>query len=236
MTKDLTFVEHLEELRGRLIAALIWLGAATLACMPMAPQLLTVLKKPASGVITKLAFFGPQDAFVIYMRIGFMAGLAVAFPAIVYQLWKFVSPALDEKFKKNTISFVLSCTVAFLAGCIFAYFVLLPAALNFLLSFGSADLEPVISASQYISFVISMILACGLVFEMPVLSFIFTRLGLINAKLLWSKLNIAIVVIVIAAAVITPTTDVFNMMLLALPMLFLYIVSIWISAIAKRSV
>jgi sec-independent protein translocase protein TatC len=233
MDKDLTFIGHLEELRKRIIVSLIWIGAATMASMPFAPQLLTFLKKPASGAIEKLAFFGPQDAFIIYMRIGFMAGFALSFPAVAYQLWKFISPALDDRFKKNTISFVLSCSIAFILGSLFAFLVLLPAALKFLLSFGSADLEPVISASQYISFVTSMILACGLVFEMPVLSFILTRMGVINAKMLWSKLNIAVVVIVIAAAVITPTTDVFNMMVLAVPMLGLYIVSIWVSAITK---
>lgn len=233
--KDLTFIEHLEELRRRIIVSLLWILAATLASMPFAPHLLTILKRPASGAIDKLAFFGPQEAFVIYMKIGFMAGLAVSFPVIAYQFWKFISPALDERFKKNTVSFVASCTIAFIAGCLFAFFALLPAALKFLLSFGSSDLEPVISASQYISFVLSMILACGLVFEMPILSFILTRLGLVNAGMLWSKLNIAIVAIAIIAAVITPTTDIFNMMVLGIPMLGLYIVSIGVSSVAKRA-
>ena len=131
MDKDFTFIQHLEELRRRIIISLIWLGVSAVVCMPLAPKLLTVLKGPATGSINKLAFFGPQDAFLIYMRIGFMAGIVVAFPAMAFQFWQFISPALEDRFKKNTVSFVVSCSITFLAGCAFAYFVLLPASLSF---------------------------------------------------------------------------------------------------------
>jgi len=233
MDKELTFVEHLEELRRRVIIALVALGAASIVSMPFAPALLRFLKEPASGAIEKLAFFGPQEAFVIYMRIGFLAGVIISFPVIAYELWKFISPAVDEKFKRYTARFIIACSAAFILGCLFAYFVLLPAALKFLLSFGSDDLQAVISADRYISFVVGMILCSGAVFEMPVLSFILTKMGLLNAAILKKKWKIAVVAIFVIAAVITPTTDVFNMTILAVPMLLLYAVSIWISAIAK---
>jgi sec-independent protein translocase protein TatC len=236
MDKELTFVGHLEELRRRIIISLAALGLASVISLPFASWILKVLKAPASGIIGKLAYFGPQDAFLIYMKVGLMAGLVIAFPVIAYQLWKFISPAVEDRFKRYAVHFIIASSAAFLMGCLFAYFVLLPAALNFLLSFGSEDLEPVISAGQYISFTISIILCSGLVFEMPVLSFILARIGLINAAMLKNKWKVAVVAIFVAAAVITPTTDIFNMIILAVPMLLLYVASIWVASIARRSV
>ena len=234
MESELTFLEHLEELRGRIIVSLVWLLVATLASLPFSSELLKILKSPAAGTIEKLAFFSPQEAFLIYMRVGFLSGLCLAFPVISYQFWAFVSPAIDERFKKGISYFVVSCSATFIIGCLFAYFILLPRALRFLLSFGTDDLEPVISAARYISFVTSIILCCGVVFQMPVLSYLLTRTGLVNAGILRKRFGVAIVVISVIAAVITPTTDIFNMMLLAVPMVFLYEVSIWVSALAGR--
>jgi sec-independent protein translocase protein TatC len=235
MDKELTLAGHLEELRRRIIISLVALGVASLIALPFAPMILKVLKLPASNTIEKLVFFGPQDAFLIYMKIGFLAGFIIVFPVVLYQLWQFVSPAVEERFKRKTVHFVAACSAAFFIGCAFAYFILLPAALNFLLSFGSEELQPMISASQYVSFVVGMILACGVVFEMPVLSFILARMGIINAAMLKEKWKVALVSILIAAAVITPTTDVFNMTALAVPMLLLYAASIWVAALARRT-
>lgn len=231
----MTLVEHLDELRRRIIISLIALGIATVASLPLSTYLLKILKLPAANLIGKLAFFSPQEAFLIYMRVSFLCGFFIAFPVISYQFWAFVSPAVEERFKRHIAYFIISCSIAFIAGCLFSYFILIPKALKFLLSFGSDDLEPVISATQYISFVTSIILSCGLVFQMPILSYLLTKLGLINAGMLRKKFGVAIVVIFVVAAVITPTTDVFNMLLLAIPMLFLYVISIWISAFAGRT-
>ncbi|MDD5496727.1 MAG: twin-arginine translocase subunit TatC [Candidatus Omnitrophica bacterium] len=233
MDHELTFVEHLSELRKRIIISLVCLGTASMLTLPFAGHVLKILKLPAEGSIVKLAYFSPQEAFLIYLRIGFLCGVILAFPVILYQFWSFVSPAIEERFKRYTSHFVLFCFTAFICGSAFAYFVLLPKAIKFLLSFGLDDLEPVISASKYISFVTSIILACGIVFQMPVLSFILTKAGLVNARMMRSKFKFAIVIIFIVAAVITPTVDAFNMLLLAAPMLLLYEVSIWISAAAN---
>ena len=231
MDRELTFVEHLEELRRRIIISLASLVAGSVASLPFAPAILTILKMPASGSIGKLVFFSPQDAFLIYMRIGFMCGFILAFPVVVYHFWAFISPAINERFRKNIAYFMSFCVAAFIMGASFAFFVLLPKALIFLLSFGSNDLQPVISATNYVSFVTGIILAAGLVFQMPVLSFILTKIGMINAGMLRRKFPIAIIAIFIAAAIITPTVDAFNMLILAVPMLALYEVSIWISAL-----
>jgi len=232
--REPTFVEHLEELRRRIILSLVSLGLAALASLPFAPYLLKILKSPAGDTLQKLAFFGPEEAFLIYMRVGFLSGFVIAFPVIIYQLWAFVAPAVEERFKRYAGYFILAASFAFLGGCLFSYFILLPKALTFLLSFGSDDLVPVISAGKYISFVTGLIFASGVVFEMPVLSFFLTKMGVINPGILRKNFRYAVIVIAIFSAVITPTTDIFNMMVLMIPMLLLYEVSIWVSYFAKR--
>jgi len=234
MDKEFTVTEHLDELRKRIIFALVSVIATTLITIPFSSDLLQFLKIPAAGRIERLVYFGPEEAFLIYMRISLTAGIVLAFPVIIYQVWAFLSPAIGMRFKRYASLFVTLVSFVFFLGCVFAYTILLPAALRFLLTMGAGQLEPVISATRYIAFVTGFVLACGLVFEMPVASFFLTRMGLISAALLRKKFLYAVVVILIAAAVITPTGDAFNMLMLAVPMLLLYEVSIWVSAIAGK--
>jgi len=233
MDRELTIVEHLNELRKRIIVSLVTLGISVVFSFPFSAQALKILRLPASGIIEKLVFFGPQEGFLIHMRIALLSGAIISMPIIIYQVWMFILPAIEDRLKKHVSLFIIFCTISFIMGCLFAYFILLPPALKFLLSFAKDDLEPIISASKYISFVISLILGCGLVFQMPVLSFILTKLGIINARILRNKYKYAIVIIFIGAAIITPTPDAFNMLMLVLPMLFLYEISIWISSFAR---
>ena len=234
MDKPLTLVEHLNELRKRIIISLIALGIATIGSLAFSSRLLEVLKLPAKGAIEKLAFFSPEEAFLIYMRIAFLSGFVISMPVILYEFWAFISPAIENRLRRHATSFILFCSLAFIIGGLFAYFILIPPALKFLLGFAKDQLQPVISASKYISFVISLILGSGLVFQMPVLSFILTKLGIINAQILRKKYKYAIIVIFVIAAIITPTPDAFNMLILACPMLFLYELSIWVSFLVKR--
>jgi len=234
MDHELTILEHLGELRRRIIIVLASLCVTTIFSLPFAGHVLKILKLPAAGIVGKLAVFSPQDAFLIYMRVSFLTGFIIALPVILYQFWAFLVPAIEERFKQYLVYFIMSCSIAFVSGSLFSYFILLPKALTFLLSFGVDELNPIIAADSYISFVVGLILSCGLMFQMPILSFILTRIGLINSRALRNKFGIAIVAIFVVAAVITPTTDVFNMMLLAIPMLFLYEISIWVSAVTGR--
>lgn len=234
MDKPLTLVEHLNEIRKRIIISLVSLGIVSIFSLPFASMVLKILKLPAGGLIERLVFFSPQEGFLIYMRIAFLCGFIISMPVILYQVWAFITPALEERMKEYTGFFIIFCSLFFIVGCLFAYFILIPPALKFLLSFGKEDLEPVISASKYISFVVALILGCGLVFQMPVLSLILTKVGIINPQILRRKYKYAIVIILIVAAAITPTPDAFNMLLLALPMLFLYEISIWVSFFARR--
>jgi len=233
MDKEMTLVEHLEELRKRIIIALIALGIGTFLGFPFTSWGLKILKLPASGTIEKLVFFAPQEGFLVHLNIAFLFGLLISLPVILYQIWAFVCPAIEEKIKRYLLRFIFFGFSFFIMGGLFAYFILIPPALKFLLSFAKDDLEPVISAQKYISFVISLILGCGLVFQMPILSFMLTKWSIINAQFLRKKYKYALVIIFIIAAVITPTVDVFNMLMLALPMLFLYELSIWISFFAR---
>ena len=236
MDNELSLVEHLNELRKRIIICLFALGGATLLSLPFASQLLKILKLPARGAIDRLVFFSPEEAFLIYMRISILCAFTISIPVILYQLWGFCSPAMEARLRKHSGFFIISCSISFIAGAIFAYFILLPPALKFLLGFAKEDLEPLISAGKYISFITGIIFASGLVFQMPVLSFILAKLGVINSRTLRRKYKYAIVIIFIVAAVITPTPDAFNMSLLALPMLCLYEISIWITHFAKPKV
>jgi len=234
MEKDFTVIEHLEELRRRVIASLVAVGIATALSIPFSSLLLKVLKIPAAGMIEKLAFFSPEEAFLIYVKISFLAGIMLALPVIAYEIWAFLSPAFAERFKRHAITFIGLLTALFLAGVLFAYFIILPAALKFLLTIGGEELEPVISAAKYVSFVTALIFACGLIFEIPALSFFLTRAGIINARLMRKYFKYALIVIAVLAAVITPTADAFNMLILALPMIGLYEFSIWISLFAGK--
>jgi len=230
--KDLTLVEHLEELRKRIITCLVFLVIVSACSFPLRSYLLKILKLPASGLIDKLAFFSPQEAFTTYFKISVFSGLIASMPIILYQVWAFISPAIKKKPRKYSLIFIFFSLLAFALGCLFAYFLALPAALKLLLNFSQGELEPVISVGKYISFVVSIILCTGFVFEMPVLSFILSKLGIINYRFLRKRFKYAVLAIFILAAFITPTPDVFNMMLLAAPMLLLYEISIWIAFLA----
>lgn len=227
--KELTLVGHLDELRKRLIFCLIPFFIAVLFSAPLAKTFLAFLRLPAEGVIDKLAFFSPQEVAIVYMKIAIFSGLILSLPIILYQIWGFISPALEERQKKYASSFIFWAFFAFICGCGFGYLLLIPFSLKFLIGLAGPELNPVISISQYIGFVLALAAGSGVVFELPVVIWLLTRLGLVNSGFLREKRRYAIAIIFIAAAVITPTTDPFNMALMALPMLVLYELSIWIS-------
>jgi sec-independent protein translocase protein TatC len=227
------FLEHLEELRKRILISLIALVLTSAGCFPFASTILRFLRRPAVSV-KQLVFFGPEEALVVLIRIGLFCGIFLAAPVILWQVWLFVAPAVSGRVKRSAALFVLASTTVFFLGSAFAYFVLLPAALKFLLGLASAELVPLLSASRYISFVTGFILACGFVFQMPVVMFFLGRLGVARPAWLRRHYGVALVVIFVLAAIITPTTDVVNMLLLALPMVALYEMSIWSCWLASR--
>lgn len=232
MIRELSVIQHLDELRRRILISLLSLSITTILSFPFSQNILRILKNPARG-IDALVFFGPEEALLILMRISIFSGIVLASPVISYQLWLFVSPAVDDRLRKYSFFFVISVFVVFILGSLFAYFILLPRALVFLLSLQNQELKAMISASRYISFVSNIILATGLVFQMPVLIFLLSKAGLINAGILRKNFKFALVAIIVIAAIITPTTDIFNMLMLAIPMLLLYEISIWVAFFVK---
>jgi len=235
MDSSLPLTSHLDELRRRLLYSLAFFACAFAASFNYSALLFRIIKHPISGVVDKLVFFSPTEAFAVYLNISFTASLILSMPFLLYQAWKFIEPAAGSGLKGNVFFFVGGAMFAFSLGVLFSYFILIPPALKFLLGFAGADLQPVISAQNYISFVTWLVMGTGLVFEMPVLSYILTKLGIINHRLLRSKYRFAIVAILVMAAILTPTSDIFNMTLFAAPMLVLYELSIWISKFAASA-
>ena len=227
--KELSLVGHLTELRKRIIYCLVPFVIVALASVSFAKYILYFLRFPARGIIEKLAYFSPQEVAIVYTKLAIYSGIVLSLPIIFYHTWKFISPALEEKYKRHIFSFIFWATLSFFAGCIFGYFGLVPVSLKFLLAIGGDELTPVISLSKYLSFVLALILGSGAVFEIPVLVWILTKLKMVNVKLLRKKRKYAVAAIFIIAAIITPTTDPFNMCLMALPMIILYEISIWVS-------
>ncbi|MBF0618828.1 MAG: twin-arginine translocase subunit TatC [Candidatus Omnitrophica bacterium] len=228
MDKKLTFTGHLEEFRQRLLVTLVVLLTITGVAFNHVDKILLVLKAPAAGSIDKLVFFSPTEAFLVYFKIAFLTAVMLSSPLIFYQVWAFVSPAIGEDVKKRGGIFLVLTVLAFLAGVSFGYFMLLPAAIKFLIGFSGGVLVPMISVGEYTSFVIGLLLGCGLVFEMPVLSFLLAKAGVLQYWFLRKNWKYAVIIIFIVAAIVTPTPDAFNMTLLAIPMLILYEISIWV--------
>ncbi len=234
MDTELTLAGHLSELRKRIIYALIPFLGITIFCVFFVKQIFYFLRLPGEGVINGLAFFSPQEVAVVYLRVAVFSGLVLSIPVILYQVWRFVQPALEEKHKKYIAGFVLFGFLSFLSGCAFAYFYLVPVSLRFLISLGGNDFTPVISIDKYLAFTLSFIFACGLVFEMPAVIWILSRLAVVSSAFLRRKRKYAVVVIFVLAAIITPTTDPFNLCLMALPMVILYEAGIWIARWNKK--
>lgn len=232
MDPSLPLTSHLDELRRRLLLSLAFFACAVAASFNYSPLLFRIIKHPIAGTVDKLVFFSPTEALAVYLNLSFTAGLILSMPFLLYQAWKFVEPAAGSGLRSNAAVFVGGVTVSFTLGILFSYFILIPPALKFLLGFAGAELQPLISAQSYISFITWTVMGTGLVFEMPVLSYILTRMGIIDHRLLRSKYRYALVAILIAAAILTPTSDIFNMLLFAAPMAVLYELSIWISRFA----
>jgi len=233
----MSFLGHLEELRNRIIKAVAGGLVAFVVCLVFAPELWRVIEAPAVaalkaiGMDPSLAALTPMEQFsVIYVKVPFMASLFLAAPWILYQLWAFISPGLYKREKKWAAPFVLITASLFVAGGLFAYFVAFRFALTFLLGIGgSMGVKPVVSIDSYFDLFFNVTVGIALVFELPVLIFLLTLLRVVSPRFLIRHSRYAILAIVIIAAIVTPTPDVFNLTLFAVPMLALYFVGVFAS-------
>lgn len=228
--KQMTIVEHLEELRDRLIKSAIALTVTTLLSFAFAKQFLQILIAPMGP--TPPVSPSPTATIVIFTKVALISGVALAMPVIVYQAIRFVAPGLTPQEKRYLYAILPGATVSFVAGVAFAYFVMLPTAIPFLKGFLSDIIQPNWFIDRYISFITSLLFWVGLSFETPLLMFFLAKLGIIRPATLSRYRKYAILIIAIIAAVITPTPDPFNMILVMMPLILLYEIGILLAKLA----
>jgi len=228
---EMPFWDHVEELRHRLLIALIALAVTTAGSFLFAERIIGLLAEPA-GSLDALQSIEVTENVAVFMRVSLLSGVAIAMPVILYELLAFIMPGLKITERKWVILVVFFGTILFLAGAAFSYFVMLPASLTFLLQFLGVETKP--HLSSYINFITSLIFWLGIGFQFPILVFALAKLRIVSVKSLVKGWRYAIVLIAILAAMITPTVDPVNMALLMAPLFFLYLLSIAFAFFATR--
>ncbi len=224
-------LEHLDELRRRLVRALVVFMATFLACFAFAEQIYAFLARPIYRFLpegTKLVFLGITDPFILYIKVAALAGLFLGSPLILYQIWGFVAPGLYKREKRLAVPFIFFGSLLFLGGGAFGYYIAFPFAIEFLLGVGK-QFQPTITVTSYLSFLMTVILGLGVMFEMPTMIFLLTRLGVVTPRFLLRHFRWAVLGIFLLAAIITPTPDVVNLCIFALPTLGLYLVGVGVA-------
>lgn len=243
--------EHLEELRKRILISVVaifigFIGSFyfsefifKILTFPMHSTLKFSLDKPFLSYETKnteinLVFLAPAEALWMHFKISLISGIVLTSPIIFYQIWRFVSPGLVEKEKRFALPFVITTSFLFLIGSLFCFLIVLPFAINFLLTYKTENIKPMLSVGKYIDFCLKFILAFGAIFELPVVVVFLTRMGIVTTDFLAKNRKYAIVIAFVLAAILTPTPDAFNQTLMAGPIIVLYEVGILASRILNR--
>ncbi len=254
-SEEMSLTGHLGELRKRITVSLIALLIAFMIAFNYSEEIFRLLMFPLKynlsfsmgnpfinivpqeklSQTTKLVFLAPAEALWMNLKVSFVAGLMLALPVIFYQMWKFISPGLLAREKKYVLPFVISATGLFAVGSLFCLFIVLPFAMGFLLTYKVGDvMMPMLSIGKYVDFTLKFILAFGAVFELPIVIIFLTRMGLVTTKTLAKNRKYAVLVAFILAAMLTPTPDVFNQTLMAVPIIILYEIGILVSRIFMR--
>jgi sec-independent protein translocase protein TatC len=234
--QKMSFLEHLEELRKRLLVSLISVLVAFLLCWNFAEPIFALLQEPLTQFLggDKLAYTRLTAPFFLYMKVAFFAGLFLASPVILLQLWLFISPGLYKRERRYAAPFIIFASLFFIAGGYFGYRFLLPATCSFFIETGK-EFKQVVTVDDYFSFASLIILAAGLVFETPILIFFLARLGIVTPAFLMQKFKYAVVISFIVAAIVTPTPDMVTQSALAIPMIVLYLIGVGVAYLfAKR--
>ena len=236
----MSLLEHLEELRRRLIYSVLAIMAAFFVCWHYADRIFRYMQAPimpalrAHKMEETLIYTNPIDPFNLYLKIGLIAGIFLASPFVLYQVWLFISPGLYRHEKRYVVPFMCSTVGLFLAGGLFGYKMVYPGALDFLINYGS-QFKPLITINEYTNLFMTIILGLGIVFEMPILVFFLALMGVVSAGWLWRNVRYSILAIFVIAAIITPTTDILSMCIFAAPMVGLYFVSIGVAWLVHPS-
>lgn len=222
----MSFTSHLEELRKRLIRVLVGIGIGFLFCYGFNEKIILLLQKPYGE---RLVFISPTEAFFVTLKVSFFAGIFLAIPLIFHEVWVFCAPGLKESEKKFTWYFMIFGTGLFCVGVLFCYFVVLPFGVKFLLSYQSPVLSPMISVNHYITFALLFLFAFGIIFNLPLVIALLTQIGVVGPDILRRNRRYAILVMFIVGALLTPP-DVFSQIMMALPLIVLYEISIIVSS------
>jgi sec-independent protein translocase protein TatC len=232
---QLTLADHLEELRRRLGIGLAAFLAAAVLGMTQADRLIEWLQRPADGALGRLVFLSPLEPLQAQLRVAALAGVLLAMPVWLWQLWAFIRPGLKPSERRLGVTVVAWGTAQFALGAASAYWLLLPATLRVVLDLAARSLEPAVSVGRYVAFATSMLWWTGIAFELPVVLWALSRVGVVTPEWLRQQRPYAFLVLVIVAALVTPTTDPVSLLLLAVPLALLYELSVLLTAAGQRS-
>ncbi|MBP2644981.1 MAG: tatC [Firmicutes bacterium] len=221
---EMSLIDHLQELRRRLIISIAAVVVASCAAYYYSQELVHLITAP----VGKLYYMNPAEAFFAYLKVSVFAGFLVALPVVLYEGWAFVVPALTNRERKASLLLVPASVVLFFVGLIFSYYLVLPAGIRFFMGFASEQLQPLFSLGEYLSFVISFLLPFGFVFELPLVILVLAKLGLVNSAYLATKRKIVLVLSFVVGAIISPSPDIFSQTMIAVPLLVLYEVSVFL--------
>jgi sec-independent protein translocase protein TatC len=235
--EKMPFTSHLEELRARIIRIMIAAAIGFGVCWYFKEWLFQIITRPLYQVLPPNSFMiytSLPEAFFNYMKISFYGSLFLTSPYIFYQLWKFISPGLYKSEKKYMLPFVISSTILFICGILFGYYLALPPAFSFFVEFSSDFLKPMFSLREYLSLSLKLLLAFGVSFELPVVIFFLARIGVVSSKMLSRNRRYAILIIFIAAAILTPSPDALTQIIMAIPLMGLYEIGIIVAKLAEK--
>jgi sec-independent protein translocase protein TatC len=234
----MTLMEHLEELRKRIIHSAFYLAVGFFVCWFFRDRIVNILQAPLNKIGKSLVFTHPMDALNLDLQVALLAGAIVASPFILYQVWLFIAPGLYQKERRFVVPFMAATVGLFLTGASFGYFYVLPAAIEILVVKFGHNFTPMVTIEDYSSFFLSVILGLGISFELPILIFFLAMFGIVSPRFLWNNIRYAILVVFLVAAIICPSPDPWTMCIYAVPMLVLYLIGIavawWVHPSRKK--
>ncbi len=234
---EMTFLEHLEEMRWRILYSLIGIILGTIVAWIFIDYLIeNILLVPARTAELDLQNLRPFGQLFLYFQVAIIGGFVLSIPNVFYQVWKFIAPALKDSEKKYIVWIVIFSSFCFLAGIVFAYFIMIPLTLKFAAQFGTTEIENNFAINEYFSIIISVMIGAAVVFELPMLSFFLSKIGIINPQIMRRFRRHSIVTIMILAALLTPGADPVAQILLAIPLVLLYEISIFVSKIFSKEI
>ncbi|MCX7994666.1 MAG: twin-arginine translocase subunit TatC [candidate division WOR-3 bacterium] len=217
--KQAPFIEHLEELRKRILISIFFVLIFSIISFFFSRKILSFIIDWTN--VETAYFFSPTEAFVVNIKVAIFSGVFLAFPIILYQTWAFIGPGLTRKEQQVSIPFLISGIILFLIGLAFAFFILIPLGLKFFFSFGTENIKPIMNINKILEFIFWCAIGSGFLFQLPLIVFFLVKLGIVDAKTLTRHRAEFIVGVLVISAIITPTGDMFTLLLISIPLILL---------------